>query len=72
MVVQAVGVQTGSEALQLLQGQVQTAGEPGVDIIFKEHEPPSSNAARFLKQLQADAVLRTVPVIGARSCSAQH
>lgn len=56
-------MQTGSEALQLLQAQLQESGEPAVDIILKEHEPPTSNAPRFLKRLEG--VLRTVPVIGA-------
>lgn len=64
---QATAVQTGSEALQLLSTQLAASGEPGFDILVKEHEPPASNATRFLRKLQAaDAggVLRTLPVIG--------
>ncbi len=61
---QATGVQTGSDALQLLRAQLKESGEPAFDIILKEHEPPHSNAAKFLRKLPADAVLRTVPVIG--------
>lgn len=62
---QATGAQTGSDALQLLRAQLHDAGEPGWDIILKEHEPPNSNAAYFLRKLQGDAVLRNVPVVGA-------
>lgn len=57
-------MQRGSEALRLLEERA-TSG-CGVHVVLKDHEPPSSNAVRFLKRLREHplAGLRTVPVIG--------
>jgi len=49
------------EALQLLRGP----GGPGVDLILKEHEPPSCDAVKLLSRLAKSAPLRHIPVVGA-------
>ena len=64
---QVTTVQTGSAALQLMLDNHRAAGslgDCGFDILLKEHEPPASNAARFLKKLRAHECLRALPVIG--------
>lgn len=50
-----------AEALQLLRGP----GGPGVDLILKEHEPPSCDAVKLLTRLAKTAPLRHIPVVGA-------
>ena len=50
-----------SEALQLLRGP----GAASVDLILKEHEPPSCDAAKLLARLAKSAPLRHIPVVGA-------
>lgn len=50
-----------SEALQLLRGP----GASSVDLILKEHEPPSCDAAKLLAKLAKSAPLRHIPVVGA-------
>ncbi len=57
-------MQRGSEALRLLEERVGSGY--GVDLVLKDHEPPTSNAVRFLKRLREHplARLRAVPVIG--------
>ena len=60
---------TGGEALDLLLENLRATGHPGVDIILKQHEPPSSNAPRFLRKLRAVEALASLPVIGEdRAC----
>jgi CheY-like chemotaxis protein len=49
-----------SEALQLLRGP----GAASVDLILKEHEPPSCDAAKLLARLAKSAPLRHIPVVG--------
>lgn len=55
---------TGGEALDLLAANLRATGSCGVDIVLKEHDPPTSNAARFLKKLRAVEALASLPVIG--------
>jgi hypothetical protein len=65
-VVQALAVQTGKEALAILEDGVLGGGAgPRVDIVLKEHDPPSSNAARFLQNLRSYPQFTFIPVIGA-------
>jgi CheY-like chemotaxis protein len=58
-------VQTGLEALEFVQ-QPEHGSRVPVDVILKDHDPPNSNALRFLKKLREsnDEKLRTLPVVG--------
>lgn len=38
-------------------------GSPGVDVILKNHDPPESNAVRFLHRLQQSPALQAIPTI---------
>lgn len=62
---QAVAAQRGSEALRLLEERAAATGSPGVHVVLKDHDPPASNAVRFLHRLREHPSLRGLPVIGA-------
>lgn len=58
-------MRTGKDALEVLDERLQAGAGPGVDVILKEHDPPGSNAVRFLQKLRETAQLTFIPVIGA-------
>lgn len=62
---QALAVTSGAAALRLVEERA-AAGQ-GVHIVLKDHNPPASNAVRFLRRLREHATpaLRDTPVIGA-------
>ena len=55
---------TAADALDLLLSRQKGSAAPGIDVVLKDHEPPSSNAERLLRQLQKSGL--DVPVIGAQ------
>lgn len=61
--VQVKAVKSGAEAITILEDRVQACQPLEVDIILKEHDPPHSNALRFLQKLRGMPQLAFVPVI---------
>lgn len=57
-------VASAHDAFQYLE----SAGCKGIDLILKEHDPPVSNAARFLQNLQKEEKYRAIPCIGMFVC----
>jgi response regulator RpfG family c-di-GMP phosphodiesterase len=56
--------ETDAEALALLRAGC----SPPVDLVVKEHEPPASDAAKFIAKLAKIAGARHMPVVGACVC----
>ncbi len=61
---QTVEAQSGGSALQLLEERAAATGSPDVDVILKNHDPPGSNAVRFLHRLSEHPSLRSIPTVG--------
>jgi len=57
---QVLTAQTGNEAVALL---CEDKSDEVVDVILKAHDPPKSNAVRFLQKMK-DTKLQVLPVIG--------
>jgi CheY-like chemotaxis protein len=50
------------DALALLRGVM----TPPVDLILKEHEPPTTDGVKFIQRVLKNAALRHIPIVGAR------
>ena len=61
---QVKAMQKGSEALALFAQNLAAGLGPSVDVILKAHDPPASNAPRFLQKLGEIESLKTIPIIG--------
>ena len=57
-------MQKGSEALALFAQNIAAGRGPSVDVILKAHDPPASNAPRFLQKLGEIESLKAIPTIG--------
>jgi hypothetical protein len=60
---QVLAAPTGSKAFALLS-QTSEAGGPIVDAVLKAHDPPQSNAPRFLQKFMELEHVKELPVIG--------